>query len=68
MKTLALLIVFAASVALADEFKTINGKEYKNAKVSRAIGETPPQLPVLHAHFWLFHFFVRQTLPPPPKE
>jgi hypothetical protein len=34
MKTLALLIVFAASVALADDFKTINGKEYKNAKVS----------------------------------
>jgi hypothetical protein len=35
MKTLALLIVCAASVALADDFKTINGKEYKNAKVSR---------------------------------
>src|SRR5437867_9079287 len=30
-----ILIVCFASVALADDFKTINGKEYKNAKVSR---------------------------------
>ena len=30
-----ILIVCLASVALADDFKTINGKEYKNAKVSR---------------------------------
>jgi hypothetical protein len=29
------LIFCFASVALADDFKTINGKEYKNAKVSR---------------------------------
>jgi hypothetical protein len=29
------LIVFFASVAVADDFKTINGKEYKNVKVSR---------------------------------
>jgi len=28
-------VVFFASVALADDFKTIDGKEYKNAKVSR---------------------------------
>ena len=35
MKTLALLILSVASVALADDFKTITGKEYKNAKVSR---------------------------------
>jgi flagellar biosynthesis GTPase FlhF len=30
-----LLIVFLASVALADDFKTIDGKEYKDATVSR---------------------------------
>ena len=30
-----ILIVCFASVALADDFKTIDGKEYKNAKVSR---------------------------------
>ena len=36
MKTLALfLILCVASIALADHFKTINGKEYKNAKLSR---------------------------------
>jgi hypothetical protein len=35
MKTLALLILCFASVVLADDFKTIGGKEYKNAKVSR---------------------------------
>ena len=33
--TLAILAVLAASIALADDFKTINGKEYKNATVSR---------------------------------
>jgi len=30
-----ILIVCLASVALADDFKTIDGKEYKNVKVSR---------------------------------
>src|SRR6266404_7016249 len=30
-----ILVVCFASVALADDLKTINGKEYKNAKVSR---------------------------------
>src|SRR6266481_2797092 len=30
-----ILIVCLASVALADDFKTISGKEYKNATVSR---------------------------------
>ena len=35
MKTLALLILCIGSVALADDFKTIDGKEYKNATVSR---------------------------------
>src|SRR5207249_322924 len=30
-----ILIVCLASVALADDFKTIDGKEYKNAKISR---------------------------------
>jgi hypothetical protein len=33
--TLAILAALFASIALADDFKTINGKEYKNAKVSR---------------------------------
>src|SRR5438046_2013671 len=37
MKAPAFLIVVVcfASIALADNFKTIDGKEYKNAKVSR---------------------------------
>src|SRR6266853_5900771 len=30
-----ILILCFASIALADDFKTIDGKEYKNAKVSR---------------------------------
>ena len=34
--TLAMLAVLSASLALAEDFKTINGKEYKNATVSRA--------------------------------
>ena len=33
--TLAILVALSASLALADDFKTIDGKEYKNAKVSR---------------------------------
>jgi len=32
---LAILAALSASLALADDFKTIDGKEYKNAKVSR---------------------------------
>jgi hypothetical protein len=35
VKTLTLLTICVASIALADDFKTINGKEYKNATVSR---------------------------------
>src|SRR6266403_1223800 len=35
MKILAFLIVCLASVALADDFKAIDGKEYKSAAVSR---------------------------------
>lgn len=36
MKTRALFLILCfASLALADDFKTIKGKEYKNAKVSR---------------------------------
>ncbi len=31
-----MLAVLSASLALAEDFKTINGKEYKNATVSRA--------------------------------
>jgi tRNA_anti-like len=33
--TLTLLVALSASVALADDFKTVDGKEYKNVKVSR---------------------------------
>src|SRR5882724_13443365 len=33
--TFVILIVCFASIALADDFKTINGKEYKNATVTR---------------------------------
>src|SRR4029453_4866924 len=33
--TLAIIAALSASIALADDFKTIEGKEYKNAKVSR---------------------------------
>jgi hypothetical protein len=33
--TLVILIVHLASIALADDFKTIDGKEYKDVKVSR---------------------------------
>src|SRR5437870_1754997 len=33
--TLAILAALYASLALADDFKTINGKEYKNVTVSR---------------------------------
>src|SRR5437867_8917603 len=35
MKFLTLLILWFASVAFADDFKAINGKEYKNGKVGR---------------------------------
>ena len=35
MKTLTFLILSFTSVALADDFKTVDGKEYKNATVSR---------------------------------
>jgi hypothetical protein len=33
--TFAILILCCASIALADDFKTVDGKEYKNVKVSR---------------------------------
>ena len=35
MKILTVVILCFASVALADDFKTISGKEYKNVRVSR---------------------------------
>jgi hypothetical protein len=34
---LAILAVLSASIALADDFKTIDGKEYKKATVSRVV-------------------------------
>jgi hypothetical protein len=33
--TLAIVAILSVSIALADDFKTINGKEYKNVTVSR---------------------------------
>jgi hypothetical protein len=33
--TIAVLAMLSASLALADDFKTINGKQYKNATISR---------------------------------
>jgi hypothetical protein len=33
--SLAILAAMSASIVLADDFKTIDGKEYKNAKISR---------------------------------
>jgi hypothetical protein len=33
--TITILAILSASLALADDFKTINGKEYKDASVSR---------------------------------
>ena len=35
VKTVTLLTICVTSIALADDFKTVNGKEYKNLKVSR---------------------------------
>src|SRR6266581_1557564 len=35
MKALTILVLCCASVVLADDFKTVDGKEYKNATVSR---------------------------------
>jgi hypothetical protein len=35
MKAITFLILCFASIVLADDFKTIEGKEYKNVKVSR---------------------------------
>ena len=35
MKALTFLLLCFASVALADDFKTIDGKEYKNVTISR---------------------------------
>jgi hypothetical protein len=35
VKTLTLLTICVASLALADDFKTVTGREYKNASISR---------------------------------
>jgi hypothetical protein len=37
--TLAILAALSASMALADDFKTINGKEYKDATITRVEGD-----------------------------
>lgn len=37
--TLTILTVLSASIVLADDFKTINGKEYKNATITRVEGD-----------------------------
>ena len=36
---LAALVVLSASLALAEDFKTINGKEYKDATITRVEGD-----------------------------
>ena len=36
---LAILAAISASLALADDFKTINGKEYKDATITRVEGD-----------------------------
>jgi hypothetical protein len=35
VKTLTLLTICVTSIALAEDFKTVNGKEYKNATITR---------------------------------
>ena len=37
--TLAILAALSVSVALAEDFKTINGKEYKDATITRVEGD-----------------------------
>jgi hypothetical protein len=37
--TLAILAVLSASLALAEDFKTVNGKEYKDATITRVEGD-----------------------------
>jgi hypothetical protein len=37
--TLAILAALSVSMALAEDFKTINGKEYKNATITRVEGD-----------------------------
>ena len=34
-KPLVILVTLCASIVLAEDFRTINGKEYKNATVTR---------------------------------
>ena len=34
-RTVLVILFLSASLALAEDFKTVNGKEYKNAMVSR---------------------------------
>jgi hypothetical protein len=36
---LAALAILSASLALAEDFKTINGKEYKDATITRVEGD-----------------------------
>jgi hypothetical protein len=35
MKVVGFLLLYFATVALADDFKTVKGKEYKNVTVTR---------------------------------
>ena len=37
--TLAILAALSVSMALAEDFKTINGKEYKDATITRVEGD-----------------------------
>ena len=36
---LAILVVLSVSIALAEDFKTVNGKEYKDATITRVEGD-----------------------------
>ena len=38
-KTVSMSLLVSASLGLADDFKTINGKEYKDATISRVEGD-----------------------------
>ncbi len=54
--TAVVLIVCFASIAVADDFKTINGKEYKNATVTRV----EPDGIVLKNQKWDFEALLRR--------
>ncbi|PYI98732.1 MAG: hypothetical protein DME98_03275 [Verrucomicrobia bacterium] len=51
MRIAILVTLFATAVALADDFKTTSGKEYKNATVTQVEAERlPPKPPPFGKH------------------